>query len=295
MKYFGVKTWDEVLAQFDKGGRYADQWGWLEVLRDAHVGNKVAFSWSGGTDIIDPDITYQGTFTEDRNGHLQLRNAAGVTQDPAEVLRHESHTWYNLYQSTPGFSFGPYTLLRQYKADAQYTHLREVDWDKLLNVLEADHVAHFWVAPLTTGLLTIGFTALAVDLCTTGVGCVAAAELGVAAVSAGTSTLLLMNAASDHTVEWWRESTTWTPCGAREMLIVADAALTVVVLGVLFWFLKHRRISKHFAIGLSSLTWSISSGIAQVDLSGPSRLGLGLIEGAILGAICMWVVLHFYP
>ena len=210
-KYLGVDRWDDVLAQFGEGGKYAGQWGWLEVLRDAHIGNEVAFSWSGGTDINDPANAYKGTFAEDKNGNLRLRNGAGVMEDPADVLRQQAHNWYNLYQSDSGSGLAPYNLLRQYKSDTQYTHLRQVDWDKLLNVLEADHVSHLWVAPALTGLSSILFSSLAVSLCTTGIGCVAGAELGVGAVSAAVATPFLVYSALDYSRAWWRESTVWAP------------------------------------------------------------------------------------
>jgi hypothetical protein len=42
MKYYGVKTWDEVLALYEKGGRLEGLWGWLETLRRAELGDRVA-------------------------------------------------------------------------------------------------------------------------------------------------------------------------------------------------------------------------------------------------------------
>jgi RHS repeat-associated protein len=41
MKYYGVKSWDEVLALYEKGGRLEGLWGWLETLRRAELGDRV--------------------------------------------------------------------------------------------------------------------------------------------------------------------------------------------------------------------------------------------------------------
>ncbi len=41
MKYYGVKTWEEVLALYEKGGRLEGLWGWLETLRQAELGDRV--------------------------------------------------------------------------------------------------------------------------------------------------------------------------------------------------------------------------------------------------------------
>jgi RHS repeat-associated protein len=42
MKYYGVKTWAEVLALFEKGGRLEGLWGWLETLRRSELGDRIS-------------------------------------------------------------------------------------------------------------------------------------------------------------------------------------------------------------------------------------------------------------
>jgi RHS repeat-associated protein len=44
-KFYHVKTWDEVLAFFDKGGILAGRWGWLAILRTAEYGDTLNITW----------------------------------------------------------------------------------------------------------------------------------------------------------------------------------------------------------------------------------------------------------
>jgi RHS repeat-associated protein len=41
MQYFGVETWDEVLALFGEFAEFAGQWGFLATLGAAHVGDRI--------------------------------------------------------------------------------------------------------------------------------------------------------------------------------------------------------------------------------------------------------------
>jgi len=41
MKYLDVDTWEEVLGMFEEGGQFAGRWGVLQLLRQAHLGDKV--------------------------------------------------------------------------------------------------------------------------------------------------------------------------------------------------------------------------------------------------------------
>ena len=74
MQYLGVKTWDEVLAMFGEEGRFAGMWGWLEVLRQAELGDQIMF-WQDGEgsfNAYQPDIL--GTFYE-QEGQLMFTGA----------------------------------------------------------------------------------------------------------------------------------------------------------------------------------------------------------------------------
>ncbi len=75
MKYYGVKTWDEVLALYEKGGRLEGLWGWLETLRRAELGDRVALWDRQCTDSRCNSVEgglvefFDGTFAE-QNGQL---------------------------------------------------------------------------------------------------------------------------------------------------------------------------------------------------------------------------------
>jgi len=71
MNYLGVDTWDEVEAMFEKGGRFAGAWGFLEVLHRAELGDMIAW-WSGpfgsGIALNNPDL--YGVLQENDAGQL---------------------------------------------------------------------------------------------------------------------------------------------------------------------------------------------------------------------------------
>jgi RHS repeat-associated protein len=73
-KYYHVKTWDEVLAFFQKDGNLEGRWGWLAVLQKANLNDFVSMQWD--TDIPLPDGhpkvegTFTGEFINDENGNL---------------------------------------------------------------------------------------------------------------------------------------------------------------------------------------------------------------------------------
>lgn len=72
MNYLGVDTWEAVLAMFGEGGQFGGNWGWLEVLRQAKLGDSIAMWWSvGGIDAYNSPIA--GVFSEDENGQLLFR------------------------------------------------------------------------------------------------------------------------------------------------------------------------------------------------------------------------------
>ena len=47
MKYLHADNWDAVLAMFEKGGKFAGAWGFLEVLRQAELGGTSQVDYSG--------------------------------------------------------------------------------------------------------------------------------------------------------------------------------------------------------------------------------------------------------
>jgi RHS repeat-associated protein len=80
MQYLGVGTWDDVLAMFGEGGVMAGAWGFLEVLRQAELGDPISmwYDISGGMTAIAP-IT--GSFYE-QNGQLMFGGQIGAGANP---------------------------------------------------------------------------------------------------------------------------------------------------------------------------------------------------------------------
>jgi RHS repeat-associated protein len=80
MAYLGVSTWDDVLAMFGEGGAMAGAWGYLEVLRQAELGDPISmwYDISSGMTSIAP-IT--GSFYE-QDGQLMFGGQIGANANP---------------------------------------------------------------------------------------------------------------------------------------------------------------------------------------------------------------------
>jgi RHS repeat-associated protein len=80
MGYLGVSTWDDVLAMFGEGGVMAGAWGFLEVLRQAELGDPISmwYDISGGMSSIAPII---GSFYE-QEGQLMFGGQIGAGVNP---------------------------------------------------------------------------------------------------------------------------------------------------------------------------------------------------------------------
>jgi RHS repeat-associated protein len=80
MNYLGVKTWEEVLKMFEKGGKFAGEWGWLEVLRQAELGDTISLSFGDDSNL----------FYYEMEGQLMFLGNLGAMQVlldlPANVL-----------------------------------------------------------------------------------------------------------------------------------------------------------------------------------------------------------------
>ena len=178
-KYLGVGTWDDVLAQFGEGGKYTGQWGWLEVLRNAHLDDVVTFSGTSGSVkefTADPNHTFLGTFAEDRDGNLILKDAAGVGLNPLDALTSFPHEAMDLYQHCPpGATFRyNYAYLGEFKAEQQYLHIKSVKWDLVIHPFVWDKVPELvggTLAPLAMTGITTGAIATACAAPTSPVTC----------------------------------------------------------------------------------------------------------------------------
>ncbi len=187
MKHFGVKTWDEVLAFFEKGGTLEGQWGWLEVLRGAEAGDYVSAR-------IDPwpwdskaPAAFSGTFLL-QGEQIQIGLVGGrgkrlSATEAGQVARKAKVTRY-YYEHRRGhvIFFGDVAATRKHH------HVQVEDWNKLLNPIEWADIADMSLIGPATQALGVGSMGLGVSMCTTGPGCIAGSRLagsGVLEIGAG--------------------------------------------------------------------------------------------------------------
>ncbi len=145
MTHFGVETWEEVLAFFEAGGELEGRWGWLEVLREVELGDKVqvlegwsAWAWNeetGTPGSVNDFTIFAGTFV-DRDGQLFVQSGENLV--PANVVGLRGNAYYTAHHSRASGYYGG----RQIYAERKYYHLRfdpgRVDWvDVGLGVLSA--------------------------------------------------------------------------------------------------------------------------------------------------------------
>jgi RHS repeat-associated protein len=70
MQYLGVSTWDAVLVMFGEGGAMAGAWGYLEVLRQAELGDPISMWYDIGGGM-GPMAPISGSFYE-QDGQLMF-------------------------------------------------------------------------------------------------------------------------------------------------------------------------------------------------------------------------------
>ncbi len=123
MNYLGVDNWDAVLAMFEAGGKFASAWGFLEVLRQAELGDI-----AGVEKIMHPDEGWWettkllfGAFTEE-NGRLMLQLEDSDAVVAADLI---GMIGSNLGQDAI------FKLNRRYVTNNKHYHIRiedEIDW-----------------------------------------------------------------------------------------------------------------------------------------------------------------------
>jgi len=181
MKYLGVDTWEEVLAMFEKGDIYEGQWGWLEVLHTAEVGDNVYFvKGQESTDLGANAVAFEGTFVQ-MNDQLMFINQEGDPVNPATLTQQLEHEGYVVTRPGAG-RYGPENELpvrylerrRQYK----HTHVH------LKNIIDIPFPQNaFMVEDTAFGFAMYDMSALIVEqgmaLCvgSGGLGCIAAAPV----------------------------------------------------------------------------------------------------------------------
>ncbi|MEI2692534.1 MAG: RHS repeat-associated core domain-containing protein [Anaerolineae bacterium] len=85
MGYLGVSTWDDVLAMFGEGGVMAGAWGFLEVLRQAELGDPISmwYDISGGMSSIAPHYR----IILRAGGSVDVRRSDWRRRQPAVLIR----------------------------------------------------------------------------------------------------------------------------------------------------------------------------------------------------------------
>jgi hypothetical protein len=132
MKYYGVKSWDEVLAMFGEGGKLEGRWGWLQVLREAELGYTVQVmeGWNGGWfhGSVDDITVFAGHFVE-QNGRLLVQTDSGSSVVAADMVGLWGDGYYLAMRGSDGTDFAG----RQFGANTKYWNprprlLSKVDW-----------------------------------------------------------------------------------------------------------------------------------------------------------------------
>ncbi len=150
-KYLGAKTWDDVLAMFKKGGQLEGAWGYLEVLREAELGDTLNI-WldhtSHGFNSYLAD--WSGRFTE-KGGKLMIATDAGAVvagTAPAGILQSYANPIMRL-----GDREG-----QKYIFNSVYTHVvfrpQNIDWTAVgLDAVGASGAAGYAMAG--TGIVAV--------------------------------------------------------------------------------------------------------------------------------------------
>ncbi|HEY53273.1 MAG TPA: RHS repeat-associated core domain-containing protein [Caldilineae bacterium] len=206
MAYLDVNSWEEVLAMFEEGGIYEGQWGWLETLHTAEVGDNVYFMTN--QELENSSVTFKGSFVR-RNDKLMFINQEGDPVNPASLLQNEQHAGYLVTRPGAGH-YGPerelpYRYLDRYR---QYKHLHVHLHGDLAHPIVLWHYADTFGVAMSTGVLGIAKIGLGIPLCGTGgIGCVAGGMLIANGGASLTASFLLFYALyveleHDHVIEW---------------------------------------------------------------------------------------------
>jgi len=118
MEMYKVKTWEEVIKIFHDSGA----WHWLSVLREAHLGDSVFWSYKDCTEeqLFNYKNSFEGGFWKDGNGRIQYGNK------DATDIRH--------LRGTYGLEHGP-----EYRLDGgRFIARWDEGWKNYLNLRAND-------------------------------------------------------------------------------------------------------------------------------------------------------------
>jgi len=201
MEYLGVDDWEAVLAMFGEDGIYEGQWGWLEVLHTAEVGDNVYF-------MTDDSIAFEGAFVQ-MGDNLMFIDQEGDYVNPASLISRTDHTGYTV--TRPGaYCDGMVCerLVAEYlDRNREYYHLRIHPGNLHTDPISVWHYAEL----LGIGAANYALGALMIvegaALCTSGFGCVAAGMAvapGLGAFGTGFAFHygLIVELKHQHVIEW---------------------------------------------------------------------------------------------
>ena len=205
MQYLNANTWEEVLAMFEEGGIYEGQWGWLETLHTAEVGDNVYFMTN--RELENSSVTFKGSFVQ-MNDEIVFINQEGDPVNPASLLQIKNYAGYLVTRPGAG-QYGPerelpFRYLDRYR---QYKHLHANLRSTPTRPIYLWHYADTGAAIASTGGLGVVKIVMGVGLCETGAGCVGGAVLIGNGIGSFTATGLLIHALiveleHDHVIEW---------------------------------------------------------------------------------------------
>jgi hypothetical protein len=209
MKTFHVKTWEEVLAIFGKGGLLEGRWGWLETLRQAEVGDYVDIQWDstllpeGHAEIGD---SFRGWFTKGREGQLLIGNKelgyyfdqlkAGLYGKQYDLTHYIREGIYGALTCVDGLACDTAHFSTSAIHDPYYR--TQIKWEKFADPLAIDHLAVASGATVTALGLTVTSITAVEAACLNPTACAMAyAVMAPNMVAFGTATVLLARATRD--------------------------------------------------------------------------------------------------
>jgi hypothetical protein len=175
--------WKQVLKLFEKGGKYAGRWGWLETLRRAEVGDQITIDWAEGVLPEDhPALDNPLTFGLDPQGNLVLAGDGFFVSHEVAGLYGEK---YNLthYNDISPIACSPYecgysTNFTTSVIHDPYLH-RKMKWEGFTNPIAVVDLTEMAGITAFTGVITIALVPVVLGACSTALACM----VGVVAIS----------------------------------------------------------------------------------------------------------------
>jgi hypothetical protein len=128
MEFFGVDTWEEVLARFEDGGFLQGRWGWLEILRQGQEGDYFyvhggasLFDWYGKFVVLDGKL-WIDTY---RSGYHSMGKVA--TQYDYYRIRRFEPAFLGSEAKEYTFETDAYTRYDRFRLDTTWSRVDKVD------------------------------------------------------------------------------------------------------------------------------------------------------------------------